>query len=93
MELWDTIRTISDDQVPWMIGGDINIVTTISEKVGGPPPDHNAMDDFGSCIIDSGLKDTGFVVYLSRGNGGMYNKGWIELKLTMNGKKFLRKQR
>ncbi|KAI0493542.1 hypothetical protein KFK09_023660 [Dendrobium nobile] len=42
------------------IGGDFNIISNVSERVGGNPPNANAIDDFNSMISDCRLNDIGY---------------------------------
>ena len=60
MDVWSNIKGLAFTNQPWLIGGDFNIIVNSNEKVGGAPPDTNAMNDFGNCIMDSGLIDIGF---------------------------------
>lgn len=60
-ELWESLTHIADDvSVPWLIGGDFNVVTMHNEKKGIHPPDVNAMMDFNNFIMRAGLSDAGY---------------------------------
>lgn len=61
MPLWDGIRSCTSSVQPWAIGGDFNVVAASSEKVGGNPPDQNALADFSDRILDCNMIDIGFV--------------------------------
>ena len=41
--LWDLLRPFSSTTLPWIAGGDFNIITSSSEREGGANPDHQAM--------------------------------------------------
>ncbi|XP_020675110.2 uncharacterized protein LOC110094257 [Dendrobium catenatum] len=45
---------------PWCVGGDFNIISNVSERTGGNPPNMNAMDDFNQVISSCNLTDIGF---------------------------------
>ncbi|KAL0906277.1 hypothetical protein M5K25_024757 [Dendrobium thyrsiflorum] len=51
---------VGKKKAPWCIGGDFNIISNASERVGGNPPNSNAMEDFNSMIHDCNLHDIGF---------------------------------
>lgn len=55
IHLWDHLRTISDTSLPWLIGGDFKIISTLDERLGGNAPLLSAMYDFNSCISDCSL--------------------------------------
>ncbi|KAG5606965.1 hypothetical protein H5410_028457 [Solanum commersonii] len=56
LELWEDIRWIANACfVPWVIGGDFNVVLNDSEKLGGLPVCQMETTDFAHCISDSGL--------------------------------------
>lgn len=59
-ELWRGIRNIAGTSIPWAIGGDFSIIAEVAEADGGAAPNINAINDFGSCIMDSGLVDVGY---------------------------------
>ena len=66
-DLWDSLRDVSPQDGPWVVGGDFNSISNSSEGEGGAPPDLNAMNDFNSCILDCNLLDIGFSGPLSPG--------------------------
>lgn len=46
-ELWADLLDFSLQlQEPWVVGGDFNVISQSSEKLGGAPWDHNSMHDF-----------------------------------------------
>ena len=59
-DLWDQLRVVSSNTLPWVVGGDFNIISSTTEREGGQPPDLNAMNDFNICQLDCGLLDIGF---------------------------------
>lgn len=61
LELWDNIKRLYVSDMPWMVGGDFNIITSITETQEGGPPNNNAIRDFNNYIMDVGLLDLGFV--------------------------------
>ncbi|KAL0906850.1 hypothetical protein M5K25_025378 [Dendrobium thyrsiflorum] len=45
---------------PWCVGGDFNIISNATERVGGNPPNQSAIDDFNNTILQCQLQDIGF---------------------------------
>ncbi|KAG5615618.1 hypothetical protein H5410_015442 [Solanum commersonii] len=61
LELWEDIRWIADAcSVPWVVGGDFNVVLNDSEKLGGLPVCQMETTDFAHCISDLGLTEFPF---------------------------------
>lgn len=58
-DLWTDVRSFSTSTSPWSIGGDFNIISESTERIGGSAPNLPAMDEFNSCIMDSELQDIG----------------------------------
>ncbi|XP_070005670.1 uncharacterized protein [Nicotiana sylvestris] len=55
----------SDMNVPWLIGGNFNVIWDEEEKFGGLPVSLNEVDDFRHCMNTCNLFDMGF-------NGSIY---------------------
>ncbi|XP_075076322.1 uncharacterized protein LOC142162982 [Nicotiana tabacum] len=49
-----------DMDVPWLIGGDFNVIWDEEEKFGGLPVSLNEIDDFRHCVNTCNLFDLGF---------------------------------
>ncbi|EOY25454.1 Uncharacterized protein TCM_026877 [Theobroma cacao] len=59
--LWDCLRRLAADiEVPWLVGGDFNIILKREERLYGSAPHEGAMEDFASTLLDCGLLDGGF---------------------------------
>ncbi|KAH0666513.1 hypothetical protein KY285_027719 [Solanum tuberosum] len=59
--LWDEIFIISQEYVvPWMIGGDFNVILSEEEKIGGLPVYPQEYEYFAECLNASGLADISF---------------------------------
>ncbi|EOY17514.1 Uncharacterized protein TCM_042330 [Theobroma cacao] len=59
--LWDCLRRLADDiEVPWLVGGDFNVILKREERLYGSAPHEGAMEDFASTLLDCGLLDGGF---------------------------------
>lgn len=60
--LWNSLKTVAGSMSnhPWAVGGDFNIIAASCEKVGGNPPDLNAIADFCDSILDCNWLDVGF---------------------------------
>ncbi|XP_070056126.1 uncharacterized protein [Nicotiana tomentosiformis] len=58
IELWDSLYYMASDmELPWLVGGDFNVVLHESEKIGGlsvHPPEY---EDLAACINSFGLFD------------------------------------
>ncbi|XP_043697190.1 uncharacterized protein LOC122647970 [Telopea speciosissima] len=58
MELWREISGIASGVVePWAVMGDFNTVRHQNEKMGGDAIHQGVVDEFNSCIFNSGLAD------------------------------------
>lgn len=57
--LWESLvrlrASLSDRHIPWLVGGDFNVIADLSEYSGRSVPDMGAIMDFQSCISDCGL--------------------------------------
>ncbi|XP_075108822.1 uncharacterized protein LOC142180675 [Nicotiana tabacum] len=61
IELWDSLYAMASDlTVPWLMGGDFNVIWDEEEKFGGLPISLNEVDDFSHCINTCNLTDLGF---------------------------------
>ncbi|XP_019224926.1 PREDICTED: uncharacterized protein LOC109206551 [Nicotiana attenuata] len=61
IELWDSLYDIASDiNLPWLVGGDFNVIWDEEEKFGGLPIHINEIDDFRQCINTCNLSDLGF---------------------------------
>ncbi|XP_059306396.1 uncharacterized protein LOC132057813 [Lycium ferocissimum] len=59
--LWDNIYQIADSMnLPWMVGGEFNVILADEEKLGGLPVTLDECEDFAFCINSCGLLDMGF---------------------------------
>ncbi|XP_019257238.1 PREDICTED: uncharacterized protein LOC109235538 [Nicotiana attenuata] len=62
IELWDTLYSLASDMsLPWLVGGDFNVIWDEEEKFGGLPVHINEIDDFRHCITTCNLFDLGFM--------------------------------
>ncbi|XP_059302336.1 uncharacterized protein LOC132054310 [Lycium ferocissimum] len=60
--LWDSISQVSNlFDLPWLVGGDFNVISTEEEKLGGLPVLYNEVADFNHCLSSCGLQDLGYV--------------------------------
>ncbi|XP_019242530.1 PREDICTED: uncharacterized protein LOC109222657, partial [Nicotiana attenuata] len=61
IELWDSLYAMAVDMsVPWLVGGDFNVIWDEEEKYGGLPVSLNEVDDFRHCMNTCNLTDLGF---------------------------------
>ena len=54
--LWRHLRHVNPSSLPWLVGGDFNVVTSLDERLGGLPVQVSAMQDFNDCIDDCSLR-------------------------------------
>ncbi|XP_059311479.1 uncharacterized protein LOC132063063 [Lycium ferocissimum] len=60
--LWDSMIHLAGQwQIPWLVGGDFNVVLTDEEKLGGLPVLFQETEDFAACINDCHLYDLGYI--------------------------------
>nr|XP_016450038.1 PREDICTED: uncharacterized protein LOC107774897 [Nicotiana tabacum] len=61
LELWDSLYYLASDmKLPWLVGGDFNVLLSEEEKIGGLsvyPPEY---EDFAFCVNLCELFDTGY---------------------------------
>lgn len=64
LELWDIIYYVARDMelpwVPWMVEGELNVIMSEEEKLGGLPVSPSEYEDFALCINSCELFDMGF---------------------------------
>ncbi|XP_009759123.1 uncharacterized protein [Nicotiana sylvestris] len=61
IELWDTLYAMASDMtVPWLVGGDFNVIWDEEDKYGGLPVSLLEVDDFRHYINTCNLTDLGF---------------------------------
>nr|XP_016457134.1 PREDICTED: uncharacterized protein LOC107781021 [Nicotiana tabacum] len=61
IELWDSLYNLASDMtLPWLVGGDFNVIWDEEEKFGGLPVSLNEINDFRHCINTCNLTDLGF---------------------------------
>ncbi|XP_071932995.1 uncharacterized protein [Coffea arabica] len=59
--LWEAMEVVSAKcQGPWMVAGDLNIISNVNERSGGAPPNPRNMEDFNEAVFNCGLSDVGF---------------------------------
>ncbi|XP_059302356.1 uncharacterized protein LOC132054329 [Lycium ferocissimum] len=54
------VELANQHDLPWIIGGDFNVIVSDEEKQGGLPVSSNETLDFSTCIQSCGLIDVGF---------------------------------
>ncbi|XP_019230679.1 PREDICTED: uncharacterized protein LOC109211586 [Nicotiana attenuata] len=61
IKLWDSLYYMASDMtVPWLVGGDFNVIWDEKEKFGGLPVSLIEIDDFRHCINTCNLVDLRF---------------------------------
>ncbi|XP_075095116.1 uncharacterized protein LOC142173428 [Nicotiana tabacum] len=61
LELWDNLYYMkSDMELPWLVGGDLNVVLHEYEKIGGLPIHPPEYENFAFCVNSCGLFDQGY---------------------------------
>jgi len=56
-QLWRQLNAIIDDTRPFLLGGDFNVISSISEYRGNAFPELGSISDFSDFIIDNSLID------------------------------------
>jgi len=60
--LWDDLYALYDNySMPWLVGGDFNVILSEEEKIGGLPVYPQEYEDFSFCINSCELGDVSFV--------------------------------
>lgn len=55
-ELWDQMASLSSAiHLPWLVSGDFNAILYAEEKLGGNPPDRQAMAEFNDALSAANL--------------------------------------
>ncbi|XP_059284863.1 uncharacterized protein LOC132038161 [Lycium ferocissimum] len=61
LELWDNMYNLASTiELPWMVGGDFNVIISKDEKLGILPVTLVECEDFAFCVNSCGLFDIGF---------------------------------
>ncbi|KAG5612449.1 hypothetical protein H5410_023730 [Solanum commersonii] len=61
LQLWESMYDLScSSRIPWVVGGDFNVITNDEEKLGGRPVTKSGVRDFNHCISVCNLEDKGF---------------------------------
>ncbi|KAL0288495.1 UNVERIFIED_CONTAM: Retrovirus-related Pol polyprotein from type-2 retrotransposable element R2DM [Sesamum angustifolium] len=58
--LWEELKRLSLNKVPWIVGGDFNIMLHTHKNRGGTISNLGSIEDFNDMVLDSGLTDAGF---------------------------------
>ncbi|XP_075084930.1 uncharacterized protein LOC142168167 [Nicotiana tabacum] len=61
LNLWDNLYYLASDMdIPWVVGGEFNVVLYEDEKIGGLPVHPPEYKDFSFCVNSCGLFDLGY---------------------------------
>lgn len=61
LPLWESLYNLSEvTSIPWMVGGDFNVIRCEEEKLGGRPVTKAEIRDFNHCIATCNLEDASF---------------------------------
>ncbi|KAL0342393.1 UNVERIFIED_CONTAM: hypothetical protein Scaly_1901900, partial [Sesamum calycinum] len=86
--LWEELKRLSLDKVPWIVGGDFNTMQHTRENRGGTISSLGSIEDYNAMVLDSGLTDAGFEGepftwsnkrVWRRLNRVLYSQEWAEL--------------
>ncbi|KAL0291296.1 UNVERIFIED_CONTAM: LINE-1 reverse transcriptase [Sesamum radiatum] len=58
--LWEELVKLSNQDVPWIVEGDFNVILHLNENQGGDIQRMGPMEDFYDMMTDTGLIDAGF---------------------------------
>lgn len=62
MKLWEELEECSHNEVPWLVGGDFNVILNEEEKLAGLEVTQQEVVDFAQCVSYSGLLEINFSV-------------------------------
>ncbi|XP_035543063.1 uncharacterized protein LOC118346134 [Juglans regia] len=57
VHLWRELELIQRQDIPWVVGGDFNVIRDDHEKIGGLLKSQGVKDDFNHCIINCGFME------------------------------------
>ncbi|XP_075091901.1 uncharacterized protein LOC142172043 [Nicotiana tabacum] len=61
LELWDHLYLLASDmELPWLVGGDFNVVLHEDKKIGGLPVHPPEYENFAFCVNSCGLFEQGY---------------------------------
>lgn len=81
-EFWELMVRLSHrSSLPWLIGGDFNEISNLSEKEGGRARVQRQMDLFNEMMESCGLRDLGFSGDIFTWRKGSKGSSWIREKL------------
>ncbi|XP_075083347.1 uncharacterized protein LOC142167090 [Nicotiana tabacum] len=61
LDLWDHLYYLASDmELPWLVGGDFNVILQEYEKIGGLPVHPPECEDFAFCVNSCGLFEQGY---------------------------------
>ncbi|XP_015169050.1 uncharacterized protein [Solanum tuberosum] len=73
LELWEDLEDIAANvDVPWIVGGDFNVILEETEKLGGLPVTQQETTDFAQCLSSCNLSEITFK--------GKHNKTFQKLR-------------
>lgn len=56
-ELWNSLKSMANVSIPWLVVGDFNIIRNDGEMIGGMPRPVITMSEFNECLDSCGLMD------------------------------------
>lgn len=79
---WDLLRNLSRDaNLPCVLVGNFNNVTSQSDKRGGPPYPNNLIKGFNDCLRDAELYDLTLTGHQFTWEKGRNSDHWVEIRL------------
>ncbi|XP_075087590.1 uncharacterized protein LOC142169603 [Nicotiana tabacum] len=61
LKLWDSLYYLASNmKLPWLVGGDFNVLLNEEDKIGGLPVYPPEFEDFSFCVNSCELLDTGY---------------------------------
>ncbi|KAL2248352.1 UNVERIFIED_CONTAM: hypothetical protein Sindi_2687500 [Sesamum indicum] len=76
--LWEELKRLSLNKVPWTVGGDFNTMLHTHENQGGTISSLGSIEDFNDMVLDSGFTWTNKRVW-RRLDRVLYSQEWAEL--------------
>lgn len=79
---WDLLKNLSRDaNLPWVLIGDFNNVTSQEDKRGGPPYPDNLIEGFNECLREADLRDLELTRHQFTWERGKNTQHWTEIRL------------
>ncbi|XP_074374206.1 uncharacterized protein LOC141714592 [Apium graveolens] len=81
-KMWELLKNLSRDaNLPWCVMGDLNNLTSQTDKKGGPPYPNHLIEGFNDCLHEANLHDLDIICYQFTWEKGRNTDHWVEIRL------------